>query len=406
MGLLAVSILGVHALLQPAGALAATGTLDTTFGSSGYAVTPIGTWSAAAAVAVQPDGKIVTAGESQLNGVDVITATRMTAGGQLDQTFGKRGIVTVAIGGAAGVDSGAGLALQPDGKIVIAGTGEPNGSPTFAVVRLTSTGALDTAFGQCGVATVPIGGAAIANAVAVQPNGQIVVGGTANVSGTNHFAVTRLNANGTLDTTFGTRGVTTLAPAGGAWGMVLQPNGAVVLAGPETYNGTQAYMAARVLANGTLDPSFGQGGIVTTPIGLTATPDAVALQADGKIVITGDATTSTGVVATERLNPDGSLDATFGSGGIASFNGAGVNAVAIDGSGRIVLAGVGAAAVRLDGDGSIDTTFGAGGLAIYQYAGNESAANGLAFDASGRIVLAGAATVNGSPEVLVLRLSA
>jgi uncharacterized delta-60 repeat protein len=347
----------------------------------------------------------VTAGQAAVGGVDVILATRMTTSGALDPTFGTGGITTVKIGSGAGVDSGAGIALQPDGKIVIAGTGHGNGSPNFAAVRLNTDGSLDSTFGSDGVVTVPIGGAAIANAVVVQPDGRIVLGGTAYTTDTNsnHFAATRLNANGSLDSTFGTNGVTVLAPTGGAWGMVRQTDGRIVLAGQRTYNGTEAYMAARLLATGKLDTAYGQGGIVTVPIGSKAIATAIALQRDGKTVISGEATTDRGVVATVRLTSGGSLDASYGSGGISQFTGAGVNTMTIDSAGRVLVAGVGVGMVRLKTTGGLDTTFASGGVGFYS-AGTSTAANGMALQADGRIVLAGAVLTGGQMKVLVMRV--
>jgi uncharacterized delta-60 repeat protein len=385
------------------GAATASGSLDSAFAN--YSTVPVGDWAAAAATLVQPDGRIVTAGEASVNGTEVMLATRMNSNGQMDLTFGSRGIVTVRIGNAAGVISGAGIALQSDGKILLAGTGMGNGSPNFAVVRLNRNGSLDTTFSGDGVSTVPIGGSAMATAIVVQSDGKLAVGGTAVTDGNHHFAVTRLNSNGSLDTSFGTGGVTVLSPTAVCWGMALQSNGALVLAGQQTYSGTQAYMAARVTSSGAADTSFSGDGIVTIPIGSNAVGVGVALQSDGKVVMTGDATTSTGVVATVRLNTNGSLDGSFGNAGISTFNGSGTNALMIDTSGKVLIAGVGAAVVRLNTDGSIDTGFGGGtGFVLYQV-GASTAANGIARQLSdGKLVIAGAATIGGQYQVLVMRL--
>jgi uncharacterized delta-60 repeat protein len=403
LSMLAVAAMG-SLTADSAGAATISGSLDSSFAN--YSTVPVGAWAAAAATLVQPDGRIVTAGEASVNGKEVMLATRMNSNGQMDLTFGSRGIVTIPIGASAGVISGAGIALQSDGKILLAGTGQGNGSPNFAVVRLNRNGSLDATFSSDGIATVPIGGSAMATAIVVLSSGKLAVGGTAITGdGYHHFAVTRLNSNGSLDTSFGTGGVTVLAPTAAAWGMVLQPDGSLVLGGQQTYGGTQAYMAARVTSNGAIDTSFSGDGVATVPIGSNAVGDAIALQSDGKIVLTGDATTSTGVVATVRLNPNGSLDGSFGGGGIASYPGGGANALMIDGTGKLVIAGVGAAVLRLNPDGSLDTGFGGGnGYVIYQV-GTASAANGIARQLSdGKLVIAGAATVGGENQLLVMRL--
>src|SRR6202011_5509761 len=117
----------------------------------------------------------VTAGQTNVNGTDEIIATRYTSRGQADNGFGNRGMVVVDIGGSAGVDSGAALALQSDGKIVIAGTGAAAGQGDFAVVRLNPNGSLDGTFGHGGVVTIPIGQQAYATAVLVDHAGDIDV---------------------------------------------------------------------------------------------------------------------------------------------------------------------------------------------------------------------------------------
>src|SRR5205823_4847629 len=124
---------------------------------------------------------------------------------------------------------------------------------------------------------------AIANAVAIQADGKIVLGGTAR---TDHerFAAARLSAGGALDRTFGTNGVATLPATAAGWGMVLQPDGKIVLAG-QGASGTTSYLVGRMLTTGKADLTFGKSGIATIPVGTGAFGDAVALQPDGKILV-------------------------------------------------------------------------------------------------------------------------
>ncbi len=389
-------------------AAATDGSLDTSFGPGGFATSAYGTWAAAAADVVQPNGYVVTAGQTDVNGTDEIIATRYTNAGRPDGGFGKGGIVTINIGGSAGVDSGAGIALQPDGKILIAGTGAAQGKLDFAVVRLDSNGSLDPTFGQDGIVTVPLGSAAIATAVRIDSSsGDVYVGGTADVNGIKHFAVVRLTPDGSLDPDFGSSGVTFLSPSAAAWGMVLQSDGSIVIAGEEFYGSSEAFIAARVLANGSPDPKFGDAGTATIPIGSWAAGLAVALQSDGKIVIGGDAKRVDGTVvaAAVRLNADGSLDTSFASDGILQFNGGGLNAMAVDSAGRVYLVGVGATVIRLDPNGSFDPSFGQGGVELY-CDGPACAANGASIDPTrGDLVLAGAATISGGLQILAFRIS-
>lgn len=392
----------------PAVCTAATpGSPDSSFGSGGYATTPYGTWAAAAADVVAPDGSVVTAGQTDVNGTNEIIATRYTPSGQLDPTFGNNGIVTVPIGGDADMDSGAALALQPNGKILIAGAGVAKHHQDFAVVRLNPNGSLDQSFASGGVATEHVGAAAYATAVTVDPSGNIDVAGTASRNGINHFFVARLTPSGAPDHTFGSHGVTVLPPYAAAWGMVLQPNGDTVVVGQGVSGWTQAFVAARLTPHGSLDSSFGNGGVVTLPIGSWAVGQAVALQPDGQIVIGGNALSANGTpeAVVVRLNPNGSLDSSFASNGILKFPGGGLNAMTVDSSGRIYLAGVGATLMRLTPNGSVDTSFAANGLGLYCL-GTSCAANGVSIDpTTGDLVLGGIDHIGGRPEIMAVRVA-
>jgi uncharacterized delta-60 repeat protein len=388
-------------LMAASSASAAPGSLDTGFGWGGFAIAPFGSWVGAAASLVQPDGKVVTAGETAWGGRYYMASARFLPGGSIDQTYGRGGWAIVDVGGSSGANA---LVLQPDGKIVLAGTGYgSNYALDFAAARLNSNGSLDPSFGHGGIATVPIGSYAIANAVVLEPNGQIALGGGA-VVGQNEFAVARLNANGTLDTTFGTNGSTTFNQPGAGWGMVLQGDGKLVLGGQDGTN--QAYMATRVLSDGAPDTGFGTNGVLKVPVGSKAIGDAIAIQPDGKVLLAGSAFTNTGVAATVRLLPDGSLDQSFGSAGISTVPlWQGVNAITVDDSGRAVLAATGATAVRLNPDGSADRSFGNGGVATATI-GSSTAANGVTIDHSdGKVVLSGVANVYGQTVLAVIRLN-
>jgi uncharacterized delta-60 repeat protein len=399
----------VLALASPALATG-PGSLDTSFAGSGYTTVAVGTLAAAAAVVVQPNGDIVTAGEAAIAGQNVILSTRMTPYGALDPTFGVGGIVTVAINGSAGVDSGAGLALQPDGKIVLAGDGisGSTGSLQFAAVRLDRDGSLDPSFGEGGIAQVPIGAASIATAVVIQPDGKIAIAGTA-IVGIKQLAAARLNPDGTVDTSFGDNGATAFGPAGGAWGMVVQPDGKLVLAGErlDATGHSDAMMAGRLEADGSVDAGFGRDGTVSVQFGAGAVGFAVALRPDDRIVLAGAAPTSNGAVAvTALLAGDGSLDQTYGTGGVATVpDPHGVNGIVIDQQGRMVFPTVGAGALRLNADGTPDSSFGNAGLTLVPL-GTAGGANGVAIDPnSGNIVLAGAATIDGLTVLTVIRLT-
>jgi uncharacterized delta-60 repeat protein len=338
-----------------------------------------------------------------VNRVDEVVAVRMLASGSLDRSFGTHGYTLVPIGKSAGANA---VALQSNGDIVLAGSGrDPNtGTLSLAAVRLTPNGALDPSFGHGGVVTVPVGSEAIANAVVIQPNGAIVLAGTA-YTDHDRFVAARLTPSGAVDSSFGSGGVELLAPTAAGWGMVLQQNGDVVIGGEEQISGTWAFMAARLTTSGAPDPTFGNGGIVTISIGQKAVGLAIALQPDGRIVMTGNANTGTAVIGTVRLNANGTLDSTFGSGGISTFAGDLSQAVAIEPNGDIVLGGAGASAVRLLPNGTIDQSFGKRGMAIVPL-GTNDAANGVTYDAvDGNLLLTGVATVNGAVVMTVIQLT-
>jgi uncharacterized delta-60 repeat protein len=393
----------IGSLTMSPAALAAPGSPDPTFGTNGVTVAALGPFVGAAAAVVQPDGKIVTVGEAELGITTYMVSARFNADGTLDAGFGFAGWVVVDLGGGSG---GNAIALQADGKIVLAGTGY-GGSSTldFAAARLMPNGRLDSTFGNGGVATIAIGSYAIANAVTIDSLGRIDLGGAATV-GQNKFAVARLLANGKLDTSFGTGGITTFSNPGAAWGMVQQSDGKLVLAGQASLGPIQEYMAARVTASGAPDSSFGFGGTVLIPIGQSATGDAIAIQPDGKLLISGSAFTNTGVAATVRLLPSGFLDLSFGLAGISLvplFQA--VNAITVDRGGKIVLAATGATAVRLMANGFPDATFGNGGVATVRV-GTNTAANGVAIaPGTGAVVLSGVTTLYGHTVLAVIRLT-
>lgn len=313
-------------------------------------------------MAVQPDGKIVLAGQALGVGFSAAVA-RLNPDGSLDPSFGTDGKVTVPLrfGGATAV------AVQPDGKIVLAGSSASlGGQSDFAAVRLTPTGAPDLTFGTSGMATVDFGSMDLVSDIALRPDGRIVLAGFIALSS---FAAAQLTADGSLDPTFGTGGkaVTRFDPVyGEASAMALQPDGKVVLAGSVASDRAvlgrsvipiHDFAVARLTVDGHPDPTFGTGGTTTVGFDLgTETrwqddrASAVAVQPDGAIVLAGfavgDPTAGypTGFVAAARLTPTGAPDPTFGSGGkvVTRFGpgGSGASAVALQPDGKIILAGV------------------------------------------------------------------
>ena len=324
------------------------GSLDTTFGTGGKVTTsfPVG-FAAARAVAIQADGKIIAAGVSEPRAHRDFTLVRYKGDGSIDSTFGTGGIVTTDFGAW---DEANAIIIQADGRIVVAGASAASGTFDFALARYNVDGTLDATFGAGGKVTTNFGQLESANSIAIQPDGRIVVAGLSDADGSRAFALARYTANGSLDFTFGPGGtVTTHFNASDAASAVsVQPDGAIVAAGWTDVDGTfndNNFALARYDSHGALDAGFGVGGKVTTDFGGRDQVFAMTIQPDGRIIAAGYATSIDHDFALARYDVDGSLDATFGLGGTVSTDFAGSSddrsfAVAIQPDGRIVAAGL------------------------------------------------------------------
>lgn len=295
------------------------GLLDTSFDNDGIAITQIGmATDRANAIALQADGKIVAAGSTNnVDGAnqDDFGLVRYNADGSLDNSFDLDGKVVTPISNFN--DIAYAIAIQPDGKIVAAGYANPvEGSATFALARYNPNGSLDPSFDFNGIVITQIGepSAAVASAVAIQPDGKIVVGGRNIGVG---FALARYNPDGSLDTSFDADGIviTPVGSGGDVKALVMQSDGKIVVAGYSTTN-IQAFALARYNPDGSLDTSFDGDGFVRTPIGVNSIAQAAAIQSNGKIVVAGRATFGTisahPDVALLRYNENGSVDTSFG----------------------------------------------------------------------------------------------
>lgn len=400
------------------------GLLDPTFGGgTGYALSSFTNHlDAANAVTVQSDGKIVVAGNttasSSNTGQDFLVA-RYNADGSPDTSFGTAGHTATDFYKLT--DSAQAVAIQSDGKILAAGWANTSKGQNFALARYNANGTLDTTFGSKGKVSTSLGGSIEAvESMAVQTNGQILVGGYEGGSGSAFFALARYNANGTLDSTFGNGGklITNIQRANDVRSdsLVIQSDGNIVLAGTtvDPTSGQAEFVVARFNANGTADTSFGSGGEAITHVGSSSNHfGGLALQSDGKIVVSGDAFTgSTTDLCLVRYNADGTLDATFG----ASGNGivtvpppTGLTSVSARGSGveiqldgKIVAGGAvfnssgGSAqqwsfgAARVNADGTVDSSYGNGGWTTVEM-GYADYLQASTLQPDGRLLLAGSA---------------
>jgi uncharacterized delta-60 repeat protein len=389
----------------------ANGTLDTSFNGDGKVITPVSSSNDYVnAIALQPDGKLVLAGEC-FNGADNdFCVIRYNATGTVDTSFGSDGKVVTPAGASYKEDRAQALALQPDGKLVLAGyCFGPGGNNDFCAIRYNANGTLDTSFGPLGTGIVitKVGSSADdARTIALQPDGKLVLAGSCRGTSNVDFCAVRLNANGTLDTSFGSAG-TVITPVGSladnARALVLQPDGKLVLAGFCQRSTTVSdFCAVRYNANGTLDTSFGSAGIVITPMGSgNDSANALVLQPDGKLVLAGFCKGTTNIdFCAIRYNANGAPDTSFGSAGIVitpvgSGNDSG-NALALQPNGKLVLAGncrgttnENFCAVRYNANGTLDASFGSAGIAITPAGPGDSGARALALQPDGKLVLAG-----------------
>lgn len=281
----------------------APGALDTTFGNAGKAAsTAFG--GDRSTMALQVDGKIVMVGGTF---TDFILA-RFNGNGSLDASFGVGGRVTTDM--VSGQQEEAlGVAIQSDGKIVVVGYTRPGLGHNIALARYNADGSLDTGFGSGGKLALP--GALVGEGLALQRDGKLVLVGSVNVgsgvTASTDFALMRLNSNGSPDDTFGSAGTVTTAIStdrDGALAVALQADGKIVVAGT-TSNINANFAVARYNANGTLDTSFGNGfGVLAVDFfHFTDIAESVLLQPDGKIVVGGLARDDVDGYGLARLNP-------------------------------------------------------------------------------------------------------
>jgi uncharacterized delta-60 repeat protein len=368
---------------------------------------------------LQPDGKIVLAGYAWNAGDDDFALARLNADGSFDTGFNGSGKLLSAIG--IGFDSGQAVALQADGKIITAGYTASGGHYEFALTRVNVDGTLDTSFNGTGkVQLLPFGLTYdVATGVSVQGDGKIVVAGFTSSGGGTEFALSRLNSDGTLDTTFNGNGelVVPFASATAyAQGMAIQSDGKILVVGyASPSNSLNSDIAlARVNPDGTLDTTFNASGTLKVPnavgntFGITA-----AVAPDGKIVVAGSYNAG---FAIDRLNADGTLDTSFhGTGQLALALGFGsATSVTFQPDGKIIIAGYSPNSsglyditlVRLDVDGTLDSGFNGNGIVTVPSGANSTdVALSVLVQPDGRIIASGVSTASGVADFLIARFN-
>jgi uncharacterized delta-60 repeat protein len=349
----------------------------------------------------------------------------------LDPSFGNGGKVVTDFTGST--DVGFALAIQADGKMIVGGSvaNVPTNGTDYGLARYNSDGSLDQSFGTGGRVMTDVGGQGdFISAIGLQSDGKIVAAGFSFTDNIFDFSVARYNANGTLDNTFGNGGRVLTDFQNNddeAFGMVIQPDGKIVLAGfTADSNFDLDFALLRYNPDGSLDNSFGIGGKVTSDFsGSDDQSFALLRQADGKLVAAGAAINSQtfeSEFALARFNIDGSLDGTFGKGGkttTAFGESSGISSILLLPGGKIMTAGYAFtthedqrpnhgevtgdfALARYNSDGSLDESFGEEGKVTSDFFGEDDAINAIALQADGKIIAAGSAVEGHRDESRIL----
>ncbi len=418
---------------------AKAGTLDPTFGPGGSVISDAAQSEYAQAMIVQADHKILVAGYQNGSGnVPHFLLKRFDVSGQPDLSFGTGGRVVTAVRQAAVADQALWVAVQPDGKILVAGYVFNSSHHTdFALLRYTPVGTLDRSFGTQGKVITTVGDGfspSGAHAVVVQPDGHILVAGTAqSASKASKVALLRYTAAGSLDPSFGDHGVTTTAFGAGtvsdATTMALLKDGRILVAGStNSASSPGGFALLRYLASGKLDPSFGKQGKVMTVVGLNSGDHAavartVSVLPDGGILLAGSAwVTANGESAVNiglaKYRADGSPDPSFGTGGNTVTTGSyglGFQASTALPSGNFMVIGNVFTAdstndysfLRYSREGNLDRTYGPDKNGVVSLEATESLFQiaSLFRQPDGKFVVAGSVDVKGVSHVVLARFN-
>ncbi|MBK8701730.1 MAG: hypothetical protein IPN29_20090 [Saprospiraceae bacterium] len=407
--------------------------LDPAFGDNGIIVKALGSYGVCRASVLQPDEKLVLTGNSSFglaNGD--ITLLRYNSDGTLDKTFNYDGIVTESFSGYG--NAARDVVVQQDGNILVCGNVEKNpagGDPTnICVVRYKSSGQLDNNFGKSGKVSLAVGKYHdSAEGMALQPDGKIVLAGYSDQNviapsyETRAFAIVRLNADGSPDESFSGDGKLVIDVsefAGNEARSVAIDNMGRIVAGGFAYAGKDAFALVRVKSYGVPDASFGQNGKVVTKVNnFDNEITKIKIQPDGKILAVGFAREGTSVLSDKeavvvRYNENGSLDNGFGEKGKAIIKISGdqiLSDVDIDSSGNIIVCGYSKAPatyinhmmiIRMKTDGSLDSSFASNGVLISDF-NFITEAKSIKIQENGKLVVSGWCVQAGTYKVFVAR---
>jgi uncharacterized delta-60 repeat protein len=395
------------------------GNFDNSFGISGFVSGELRGFAVAKQVKFQSDGKMVVVG-ALFDTEESFFLARYNNDGSLDTSFSDDGVVTAVLLFGPTYVQGNSLAFQSDGKILVGGTRRPDrfsGSNDFFLSRINSDGTFDQTFINGGFTSTAVGiGNDVATSVAAQPDGKILVGGVAQSLG---YSVVRFNSDGFIDTTFDGDGKASFgfANVSGSTNvifssMLLQSNGKIIFTGS-----TADLTAIRINANGTIDSSFGVNGAasaINAGVGRAA-----VLQPDGKIIVVGAfGNPQTNPIAA-RYNSDGTLDTSFGTNGVAVIpsgaNGIVPNSVTLQSDGKIVIGGEAIdttgnssdfAVIRLLPNGSAESSLWGNNGIVTTNLGNDDRAYSVAIQPDGKVIAVGGSGLNGAGAVSLVRYQA
>lgn len=390
--------------------------LDKTFGVENLVLTSIGKGEDhGEVVVVQRDSKIVVAGVTNWQGRSDIAVVRYQPSGEIDQSFGTDGKVTTDLGGQERVY---GLAIQQDGRIIVAGYTKTKKEADFALVRYNPDGSLDLSFGKEGVVLTDVGGDDEIHYLVLQPDGFIVVAGFSSRGENSNFVVARYQPKGVLDPSFGGKGwiVSDFTNDDRLYGLTLQKDGKIVAAGSIFFSQSEDdCVVVRYSPDGTLDESFGEKGL--SIVQMSQKQDmcsSVTVQNDGKIIVAGFAIgkRNKADMAVARVDSSGKLDPSFGSKGFVLVDfkrGADVaHAITLWQDQYILIAGESQELSRKNGtgkthfaagcfhlNGRLDEGFAKDGKLVIDFGGpKEAIASAMTLESNGKVLLAGHAKEN------------
>lgn len=381
------------------------GTIDLSWNVIGRVMTPIGSGNNQAnAMVVQPDGKVLLAGHCYADIHANFCALRYNANGTLDMSWNGTGKVMTPVGG--NYDLASAVALQPDGKVLLAGYCIDGLYFNFCSQRYNSDGSLDNSWNGTGTVMTRISSNDDeAIAIALQPDGKVLLAGYCS-NGTNYdFCAVRYNADGTLDNNWNTTG-TAITPVGTshdqATAVAVQPDGKVLLAGRCLDGTTYDFCAVRFKTDGTLDTAWNGSGKVITPVGGDDDfASTVTLQSDGKVVVAGYCYNGElSDFCAVRYHSNGTLDSDWNGTGkvitrIGRRNDYGVDSV-LQPDGKLILAGTcinggntDFCVARYDPHGALDASWSGTGTVITPVGNSFDQASAIALQSDGKVLVAG-----------------